>query len=134
MADQDDQGALPDKIEYHYQKSPGYRTVHADGAHGGGTTRGYLAVTFYNERGTIPRRGSRAVDVNDQGEPRLGREVVEEGLTGIMRQLEVTVMLDINAARELTTWLVRHVKEIEDAFEVPEDQRWKPAAEKTDGD
>lgn len=117
--------AKSDTLEFHYQKSPQYRTIHADGAHGGPTARGYLAVTFYNERSTIPRRGSRTVEMGENGEPiGLGPEAVEEGLEGVMRQLEATVLLDLNAARELASWLVRHVAQLEGLMGVPDDQRF----------
>jgi hypothetical protein len=123
MAEQDDQDALPEKIEYHYQKTPTYRTIHADGAHGGPTARGYLAITFYSERSSIPRKGERNVSVGDDGEPKLGKEKVTETLGGVMRQLEATVMLDINAARELAIWVNRQVAQLEDLLEIPSEQR-----------
>jgi hypothetical protein len=123
MAEKDGPDDLPQQIEYHYQKTPDYRTVHADGAHGGATARGYLAVTFYNERASIPRKGVRDVSVAENGEPALSKERVTETLGGIMRQLEVTVMLDINAARELALWLPRKVSELEEFMEIPSEQR-----------
>lgn len=116
----------PSKIEFHYQKSPSYRTVHADGAFGGATPRGYLAVTFFGERATIPRKGVREVTSVSDEEVKLGPETVIEGLEGVMRQLEVTVMLDVNASRELLIWLQRHVAELEEGLGIPADQRAAP--------
>jgi hypothetical protein len=121
---------IPEKIEFHYQKSPNYRTIHADGAHGGPTARGYLAITFYNERATIPRRGVRDVSVDAEGQPKLSRERIEDSLEGVMRQLETTVMLDINAARELIPWLEKQLEALEDAFDVPADQRFSARGKK----
>ena len=43
----------------------------------------------------------------------LGEERIEDGLTGIMRQLEATVFLDAVAARELHDWLGQKLSEFE---------------------
>lgn len=104
-----------DRLEYHYQKSPEYRTIHVDGAHGGITPRGYITFTLYNERSTIPRRGSR--EVIEAGEHEtflLGPENIEETLSGVMRQLEVTVFMDMNTSREFLKWLREKVGDLED--------------------
>lgn len=113
MIDENDQAGQVSQIDFHYQKAPAYHTIHVDGAYGGNTARGYLALTFYSERATIPRRGVRDVITNDSGETTLGPERIAEGLKGIMRQLEVTVMLDINASRELLTFLQTQILEQE---------------------
>lgn len=114
---------LPDKLDYHYQKSPSYRTIHVDGARGGPTGRRHLSITFYNERAALPRRTSRAISKGDESGGSLGPEEIEDSLGGVVRQLEITAMLDLNAARELLVWLRGQVGVLESLFEVPESQR-----------
>jgi hypothetical protein len=132
MAKRDDQGRITE-IEFHYQKSPIYRTVHADGAYGGNTPSGYIAVTFYSERSAIPRNMISDVTYDEQGQPSLGPERQVEGLEGVMRQLEVSVMLDINSSRNLYSWLRRHLGQLETQLGIPEDERVIPTAEQKNG-
>jgi len=113
----------PRKLEFHYQKSPDYRTIHVDGALGGPTARRFLAITFYNERATIPRHTKREIIGEDDDTLTLGEETVEETLYGALRQLEVTAMLDINAARELLVWLRQQVGVMEHYLDIPEEER-----------
>lgn len=44
-----------EKLNFHYIKSRHFRVIHADGAFGGVTAKGYIHFAFYNERGAIPR-------------------------------------------------------------------------------
>lgn len=113
-----------DRLNFNYQKSPQYRTIHCDGAHGGITPRGYIAFTLYNERNVIPRTGSREVlSAETSGKFELGEERIDESLGGIMRQLETTIYMDFNTAREFYEWFGNKVHDLEEAYGVPEDQR-----------
>lgn len=91
----------PAFVEYHYIKSNQFRVIHADGAHGGVTARGYLHIAFFSERRAIPRMVSMAVDVG-AGE---AREVDRESLGGVVREVEADVVLDETAVKELVAWL-----------------------------
>lgn len=114
----------PNRIPYHYQKAPDYRTIHCDGAFGGITSRGYLSVTVYNERNTLPQRTSRQImESLGSGAYRLGDQETEYDLGGIMRQLEGTFVLDLLTAQEVYTWLGGKVAEMEESYGVPEEQR-----------
>tara|TARA_R110002074_G_scaffold236277_1_gene408155 strand:+ start:1355 stop:1771 length:417 start_codon:yes stop_codon:yes gene_type:complete len=102
------------KVDFHYQKSPQYRSIHCDGMYGGLTTRGYVSVTFYNERTTLPRRSTREVITSDDGDgANLGPEVVEDSLEGVMRQLEATVFFDLTTAREFHAWFTNKLTLLE---------------------
>ena len=114
-----------DSITFHYQKSPDYRTVHVDGAHGGVTPRGYVVMTLYNERNTIPRQIVREVKQGDN-EKYLGPEEIKESLDGVMRQLEMTVFMDINTAREFYQWFGQKVSDLEEMVGIPSDERVGP--------
>ena len=119
-----------DRLQIQYQKSPQYRTIHCDGAYGGLTPRGYLSFTIYNERNTLPRRTSRTIERGPDGTPSsMGPEQVEETLGGIMRQLEATVVMDVNAAREFYTWFTTKLRDLEAGLGIPEAERVVRVAE-----
>jgi hypothetical protein len=93
-----------DTVRFHYLKSYGFRTVHADGAMGGPTPRGKgLHIAFYAERAPIPTMTVHKVTDSQQ----LGEEILDERSSrdGIVRELEVDVVMDIGAARDLHGWL-----------------------------
>ncbi|RJY09941.1 hypothetical protein [Aurantiacibacter aquimixticola] len=112
------------EVRFHYQKSPLYRTIHADGATASSTPKGYAALTFYNERGVIPKVTSRPIlDSGDGPEVTLGQEVVIESLDGVMRQLETTVMLDPEMIQELAGLLQRMADNLNGRIESSEEER-----------
>lgn len=112
------------RLRTNFQKSPQYRTIHCDGAFGGITPRGYISFTLYNERNVIPRLTSREVlGLPEGGSIELGPDEIEESLEGIMRQLEATVVMDMNTAREFHTWFSDKLANLEQAMGLPEDQR-----------
>jgi hypothetical protein len=91
-------------IEFHYQKSQLYRAIHCDGFYGGMTPRGYLAVSFFNERAPIPRQVVRKVLSEDGNQITAGEEETLESLHGIVRHVESTIFMDLNTAREFHEW------------------------------
>ena len=100
---------LPSSITLSYIKSNYFRVVHADGAIGGFTPRGEIFVSLYSERAPLPNVTVQAVE-NGQ----LGKEIIEqrkgsEG-EGILRELEVGVVMDLNVAKSLVTWLEERIK------------------------
>lgn len=118
-----DTGATPTFLEFNYQKSPHYRAIHVDGFYGGPTPRGLMCVSFFNERQVIPRRVQRRIISESDGLVVAGQEEVVESLDGILRHLETTVFMDVNAARDFFTWFEGHLRTLEENAGVPEDQR-----------
>lgn len=113
-----------DYLETNYQKSPQYRTIHCDGAYGGITSRAFISATLFSERNVIPRITQREVRaIKEDGQLSLGPEVFKEGLSGLMRQLEATVVMDINTARDFYVWLGNKVADLEEAAQIPEADR-----------
>ena len=111
------------KVEFHYQKTSQYRGVHADGFWGGPTPRGMMAISFFSERQPIPRRAERPV-VSEVGDlATLGEENVSDTLSGLVRQVETTIYMDIRTAQELYSWLGPHVAAMERRLGLPLDQR-----------
>ena len=98
---------LPSSITLHYVKSNYFRVIHADGAIGGFTPRGEIFFSLYSERAHLPDVAVQAVE-NGQ----LGKEVIEQrkGSEGILRELEVGVVMDVNVAKSLVTWLEERIK------------------------
>ena len=96
------------EIDFHYLKSNLFRVVHADGAHGGVTARGYIHVAFYNERRAIPRRTTLAFDAETQA----SRETVTDTRGGVVRELEVDVLMDEQTTGELIEWLKAQLGEL----------------------
>ena len=98
---------LPSSITLHYIKSNYFRVVHADGAIGGFTPRGEVFFSIYSERAPLPDVTVQAVE-NGQ----LGNEILEQrkGSEGILRELEVGVVMDLNVAKSFHAWLEERIK------------------------
>ena len=100
-----------DEIEFHYIKSNGFRAVHCDGVWGGTTPRGYITMSFYSERAPIPNRLVHSVGPDG----RVGKETVEKRISreGIIREVEVEVIMDLAMARSTFEWLKGHIEFLE---------------------
>ena len=102
-----DQIEKPQEVSFHYIKSNLFRVVHVDGAIGGASPRGLIQINFYSERQPIPKQTVHAL-VDDK----LGEEIRERRISrdGIVREIEVGAMLDLNGAMSLYVWLEEHIK------------------------
>lgn len=96
-------------VDIHYIKSDLFRSIHADGAYGGVTSRGYLHVAFYNERRTIPKTMTVSMDADTHE----SHEVIKDTRGGIVREVDVGVILDERAVGELIEWLTRKIPDIQ---------------------
>jgi hypothetical protein len=67
-----------------------YRVVSAQGAYGGFAPRGHFALTVFSERSAIPQESTLQVDPITK----TGTETVTKTRAGIVRELEVCLMLD----------------------------------------
>jgi len=105
----------PKKLRVEYLKSSAFRIIHADGALGGTSPRLELFITFYSERFPIPK--VLTYEPTSTNSP--GREIMEEreSKEGIIREVEVGVMLDLPAAKAFASWLNEKVAELEKARE-----------------
>ena len=99
----------PESIDFHYIKSNGFRVVHADGVWGGATGRGYITMSFFSERHPIPRR--LAYEIRPDGT--LGQETDRDSKKGAVREVEVEVMVDLEMAKSLVSWINDKVKILE---------------------
>ena len=80
-----------------------------DGAIGGLTPRGSVHMAIYSEKSAIPRE--QEFHVSDQGQ--LGKLQETVSREGIIRELEVDVIMDLESARNLKTWLDENIKTLE---------------------
>ena len=96
-------------VEFHYIKSNTFRVVHADGVWGGPTPRGYITMAFYSERAPIPKR--LVHEITSEGT--LGRETSRDARAGIVREVDVEVMMDLDLAKGLLRWLEEKVTVLE---------------------
>jgi hypothetical protein len=101
----------PNTLKFHYIKSTLFRVVHVDGLYGGPTPKGDIQLTFYNERVAIPQQTAQVLNADGT----LGPEVAEGriGREGIVRELEVSAILDVETARGLRDWLTDQLKAVE---------------------
>jgi hypothetical protein len=103
----------PTKIRFHYIKSNGFRVVHVDGAHGGITPRGTIFAAIFSERAAIPEMTVHPISA----EGTLGEESREErkAREGIVREVEIGLMMDLHAAEGLHQWLGEKIATLKEA-------------------
>ena len=95
--------AAPKKIRFHYIKSNYFRVVHVDGAHGGITPNGNIFFSAYSQRQPIPQITTQKVEPDGS----ITEEIREERVVkdGIVREVEVGIMMDASTAESLHKWL-----------------------------
>ncbi|HEY1690869.1 MAG TPA: hypothetical protein VGG39_01830 [Polyangiaceae bacterium] len=98
----------PSSVRFHFIKSAQFRTIHVDGLWGGLTPRGLIHIAFFSERLPIPQQLVQGV--NDDGT--LGDEILESRVSkeGVVRELEVDAIIDVDIARALHSWLDQQIK------------------------
>ncbi len=95
-----------DSITFHYIKGTQFRVIHVDGAIGSLTPRGLIHAALYSERAAIPQM-----------------EVVSR--PGLVRELEASLMLDLNAAVSFRDWLSTRIDELKAALTAASEQSAK---------
>lgn len=100
----------PDEVAFDYLKSNSYRVIHMSGAHGGPTPNArFIHMAIYNERLPIPQREVYKLDSKRRLQPDPERTQRD----AVVREIEVSVLLDVETARSLINWLTENVKKIE---------------------
>lgn len=98
------------EVTFHMLKGPSYQTHYMDGAVGGITPHGKIHISFYLERGAVPKSVVHEVDENGV----LGHQVSVDRKRGIIREMNCGVILDVKVARDLRDWLDGLLKKISD--------------------
>lgn len=103
-------------VQFHYIKGPNYHEVMCDGAIGGLTPQGLLWLGLYAERGPLPRvveyeveaeEGATSVELNETAT----KPTRVETRHGIVRHVEVSAYLNMDAAVRLHKWLGKRIAE-----------------------
>ena len=115
---------VPSSIEFHYVKSNLFRVVRAEGAMGGLTPSREIFVSLFNERAALPKMIQFSVSPEGQ----LGPEIKREGKSGIVREMEIGVLINAAAAKHLADFLLAQVKLLEESL--PEKKDESVSAEK----
>jgi hypothetical protein len=104
--------AAKTSIKFNYIKSAQFRVVHADGAYGGVTPRGYIHASLYSERRPLPQVTEVSILPGDQ----LGEEKPVFQKDDIVRELEVGLVMDLAAAKAFHDWLGKKIQTVEEIF------------------
>jgi len=100
------------EIKFKYIFNEDYNPKYANGAYGGITPKGEIAVNFYFERPGLPHYQS--YEINEKG--KLGKETgrdPEDLQTSMVRFVENGVILDINSAKNIVDWLNEKIVSLE---------------------
>lgn len=100
----------PDVVDVHYIKTHSYRTYFADGVFGGLTPTGKLYMEFFLHRSVTPQ----IIKYKTSPEGFISKEEVERiGKSGIVRQIEAGIEMDIHTAKVVREWLDSKISESE---------------------
>jgi hypothetical protein len=100
----------PSTIRFDYIKSPLHRVIYVDGFHGGLTPSGKVHMALFNERKPIARSETYRLTPGaalDKLESRIERDAM-------IREVEASVVMDLERAVALRGWLDRLFKQIEE--------------------
>src|SRR5262245_52891576 len=94
----------PDRVRFHYLKSPAFHTIHADGGIGGLTPTGDFHLGIYAQRFPIPTQTEHEMAPEGAGE---GKEILDARVArdGVVRELLVDIVFDYRAANAFRKWL-----------------------------
>ena len=98
----------PGAVDYHFIKAADFRVVHADGVWGGATPSRNIAIVFFSERLPLPTTVQH--QINEGGV--IGDEVDRQSKTGIVREVEVEVIMNKATAIGIRGWLKRYIEEL----------------------
>jgi hypothetical protein len=99
----------PDKIKFHYIKGNFFRVVHVDGVFGGLSPTGEISASLFSQRPPIPQLTVQALKSKNE----LGEEIVAERVSkdGLVREMEVSLVLSPQVAEALAKWLMERVEQ-----------------------
>ena len=112
MTKDSEKNDVPPKLLFKYIKSNLFRVVHADGLVGSITPKNDIFLSFYNERSPLP--DSLTFEITPDG--KLGKEIIEDRKVhteGILREMEVGIVIDMELASNLVLWLTNMIQRTE---------------------
>ena len=84
----------PTSVGVHYIRSRHYRTINADGAQFGITPRGAIQFALFTDQAALPEYALH--EITPEG--KLGKPIDQVKKEGIVREVAVNVIMDINTA------------------------------------
>jgi len=96
------------KIKFHFVKSNNFRVIHVDGVFGGMTPRGQLSMGVFSERIPFPDFLVHEFDESNG----TFKEIARTGRDGVLREIEASLVMDIDVAEAFSVWLLRHIDEV----------------------
>jgi len=101
---------LPRQVQVTYIKSNFSHVSHADGVFGGPTPNGLLYMAFFSQHAKLPDTTQYAVDAAAKTFTAVSQPNREAEL---VREVEGEVIMSVELARSLRTWLDEKIKLIE---------------------
>ena len=115
------------QLPVHFIKSTCFRVVHANGVWYGGDNQGNVHMTFFNERNPIPK--TMVINLDERGSV-LGEDASKrESKQGIVREMEVDIVLSLPVALELYQTLGENLKAIQAITKLPSEEKIKALQE-----
>ena len=111
-------GEASPRVNFDYIKGQQFRVIHADGAIGGLTPNGHIHMSLYSERPPIPRRMVFTIEGSRLGNELLAERVVRDA---IVREVDIDVIMTVDVAESLVTWLTEKVIELRKMGETRKD-------------
>jgi hypothetical protein len=96
----------PSAVKFHLVKGNFFRVIHADGVIGGITPGREIFLSLFSERGAIPQLIEQAINADGS----LGAEIKRSGKEGIVREIEIGVMLNAKTAKLIADWLSKQAE------------------------
>lgn len=103
--------AEPKKLEFHLIKSNYFRVIHVDGAWGSVTPSGNnIQMVVYSHRMPIPQTMVHPIVEGKMGDASPSEQV---GKSGIVREMESALILDLDVAQALYKWLGTKIEQLQ---------------------
>lgn len=113
-------------VQFHYIKAKGFRVVHVDGAVGSLTPRGLIHAALFSERLPIPKMSSHQIGKDGS----IGSPIAQETRSGVVREVEISLLMDRNTAESLRIWLADQITILDKALATPPQHPHSESSEK----
>ncbi|HXP88146.1 MAG TPA: hypothetical protein VN841_25675 [Bryobacteraceae bacterium] len=101
----------PDHIKFDFLKSNYFRSIHADGVWGGINGHLEVVMAFFSERPAIPQQITLPIKDGKFGDELENKRV---GRDAVIRDVEVSITMNVEVARSFRQWLDEKIKAIEE--------------------
>lgn len=104
----------PTTLDFNYLKSRDFREASCDGVVGGPTPAGKLWMAFFTERLPLPKRVRHSIQstgaANEFTLVPDAEPTLIDSLSGVVRNVEFGLYLDLSTAEQLHEWLGRKIE------------------------